>query len=309
MWAGSLDVTKITPVNTSVMANIPTMIKFGADVVKTEPRKFADYFQTSEKPKGFVTLIFGDTASGKTFTSMSFPEPLYIIDTENRASSTKYYNYRHKQINIFEPVQFKTQFTETDIDSFDTYKTIEEINHFIIDFANEVKSGRISKGTLVVDSTTDIWSFVQDWSITELSKKLNSKGEKRADPLLMKMQNQFDWGVPNKKHAEMLGILRSLIKYGIYIVFTAREREAPPDYAQQLKVITMKEKIRAQKDVPFLSDVIINLKKTATTTGTKYMGQIAKFNGLPIPDPVENVTYDTLVRLMDEQEKKLQVKT
>jgi len=138
------------------------------------------YFKNTVKPNAFVTLFFGDTSCGKTYPAMTFPEPIRIIDTENRAILTKAYNFDNKAIDIFEPVQFKTEFTSDNVDPFDSYSTIEEITRFIIDFANEVKKGNIKQGTLVIDSCTDIWTFVQDWGTYELSKRSNAKGV-RAD--------------------------------------------------------------------------------------------------------------------------------
>ena len=286
----------------------PSM-NFNNILVQKVSGTFDSYFsKTIEKPKANVYLFFGDTASGKTFSALSLPSPVYVIDTENRAISTKYYNYKDKEIHIFEPVQLRTEFDSVNNDSFDTYKTIEEINKFIIDFANEVKSGRIKEGTLVIDSVTDIWSFVQDWSMTELSKRFTAKGEKRADPVLMKMQNQFDWGIPNKRHAEMLGILRSLIRYGINIVFTARERDQP-DYVKDTKVQTLRDKIRSQKDVLFLADVIVHLKKFVDVGKVRYLAQIHKLEGLAPPtEQIENITFEKLVKLKEEIEKKIEVR-
>lgn len=260
---------------------------------------FNNYFKQLEKPNSFVTLFFGDSASGKTFTSMSYPTPIYIIDTENRAINTKYYNYNDKDIKIFEPVDFKTKFNEKENDSFDSYTTIENINKFIIDFANEVKEGRITKGTLVIDSVTDIWSFVQDWGTIELGKRITNKGIKRADEITGELNSQFDWKVPNKKHYEMLGILRSLIKHGIYVVFTAREREIP-DYVVQTKPRTLKDVIRSQRDVPFLADIIINLRRE----NTKYMANLIKLNALPIKEEkIENIDFEKIMGLIKKYEE------
>src|SRR3990167_234221 len=121
-----------------------------------EDKSFESFFVKTEKPKAHVTLLVGDTGSGKTYTAMSFPEPIFIIDTESRAMQTKYYNYKDKDIKIFEPIQFKTQYKADDEDPLDSHATIKEISKFIISLANKVKSGEITKGTIIVDSSTDI---------------------------------------------------------------------------------------------------------------------------------------------------------
>ena len=266
------------------------------------------YFKDTIKPIAFVTLFFSDTDCGKTYPSMTFPEPIYVIDTENRAILTKSYNFDNKAINIFEPVQFKTTFDEDNVDPFDSYKTIEQITKFIIDFANQVRQRKIKQGTLVIDSCTDIWTFIQDWGTIELSKRSNKKGA-RADNITGEITTQFDWKVPNKKHFELLGILRSLIKYGIFIVFTARE-EKTPDYAQQQnKNPLLKDIIRAQKDVPFLADIIIQSVKRESQGQVKHYALIKKLRGLPVPTQmIENISYNKIIDLIKQQKEKVDKK-
>ncbi len=260
--------------------------------------EFDNYFKQDGKPKAHVTLLFGDTGSGKTFTAMSFPEPIFVIDTENRAIDTKYYNYKDKKINIFEPVQLKTEFDPKDSDALDTHSTINNIAKFVIDFANQVKQGKIKKGTIIVDSVTDIWSLCQDWGMHELAKYTNKDGSKKADIVLMKVKNQMDWGMINKRHHEILGILRTLIKYGIYIVFTAREAKIP-DYAKE-KTSTVKDKIRSQKDVPFLADIIFHLRKVKGQKETKYWADCHKLSGLEPPtDYLESLTFEKIEKLLE----------
>ncbi|MEK6883857.1 MAG: AAA family ATPase [Nanoarchaeota archaeon] len=280
----------------------PSMLPTMLDAEKPKETDFNNYFKQDDKPKAFVTLLFGDTASGKTFTALTFPEPIYVIDTENRAISTKYYNFKNKDIKIFEPIQLKTDFDPKDSDALDTHATINNISKFVIDFAKQVKEGKITKGTIIVDTVTDIWSLCQDWGIYELAKYTNKEGGKKADTILMRISSQFDWGIINKKHHEILGILRTLIKYGIYVVFTAREQSIP-DYAKE-KTATVKDKIRSQKDVPFLSDVIFNLKKVQGQNTTKYWSQCIKLSGLPTPNEfLENLNFEKISKLLEREEE------
>ncbi len=270
----------------------------GVKLEKKETTDFDKYFKQDDKPKAYVCLFYGDTASGKTFTALTFPEPIYVIDTENRAISTKYYNFKDKNINIFEPVQLKLDFDEQDSDALDTHSTINNISRFVIDFAKQVRDGKIKQGTIIVDTTTDIWSLCQDWGIHELAKYTNKDGTKKADKVLMRVTNQMDWGMINKKHHEILGILRTLIKYGIYVVFTAREAKIP-DYAKD-KTPSTKDKIRSQKDVPFLADVIFRLKKVKSDTETKYWASCEKLSGLDTPSGfIEKLNFQKIDALLN----------
>ena len=252
-----------------------------------------------EKPEAFTTLLFGDTGCGKTYTAFTFPEPIYVIDTEARAISTKYYNFPNKKIFIQEPLEFKTEFDLKDDDPLDTHGTIEKITKLVIDFANRVKSEEIKGGTMVIDSTTDLWFLIQDWGVYELSKYTNKDGTKKADIMMMRVGNQLDWKLMNKRHLILVNILKQLNKYGIYVVFTARE-DNPPEYAQKVANVEVKDKIRAQKDLPFVADVIINLKKQVVQGQLiKYMGFIEKLSGKPRPvQPLENPTYEKIQNLL-----------
>jgi len=88
---------------------------------------------------------------------------------------------------------------------------------------------------------------------------------------------------------------------------TAREKETP-DYVKD-KPQSTKDIIRSQKDVPFLADIIIHLKKVIGVNQTKYWGHVIKLSGLSPPsDLVESMTFEKLIKLIDEQEKKLEVK-
>ena len=251
-----------------------------------------------EKPKGFTTLIFGDTSTGKTYTAFTWPEPIFVIDTEARAIHTKHYNFKDKRIIIKEPLEFKTEFSSKDEDPLDTHKTIETITKLVIDFANKVKRGEITQGTLVLDSASDLWSLIQDWGVYELAKYTNKDGTKKADIMMMRVGNQLDWKIMNKRHTELVNILRQLNKYGIYIIFTARE-DNPPEYAIKSMNVEVKYKIRSQKDLPFVADVVLNMKKTQQGQTIKYMGFVEKLSGKPRPiQPIELPTFEKIQELL-----------
>lgn len=267
---------------------------------ETEVNKkaFKDYFKRSSSKEAFVSLFYGDSSSGKTYTSLTFPKPLYIIDTENRADSNRKYNFPDADIHIFEPVEFKTDFDPKDDDALDIHKTIENITKFIIDYANEVKSGNIKGGTLVLDSCTDFWTYVQDWGINELAKRINKDGTKKADPIMMKINNQLDWGFITARHRNIIGTLKSLTNYNINIVFTAREKTIP-EYIVKTGDNTLKDKIRCQMDLPFDADVIFNLKKVVNGNNVSYKAYCEKLGAKQTNMlPIELINYEKIKELM-----------
>lgn len=211
------------------------------------------YF-VNKKPEAFVTLLYGDSGSGKTYTAMTFPEPLTIIDTENRAINTTD-NFKDKEINIVCPMKIKDIIKKNER-PLDEHATIEELKNFMVDYVNYIKENDIKKGTIVIDSVSDLWTWIQMWGVYELSKKINKDGSSKADPFTLHVKNQLDWRLMNTAHYDIVNILRSLIFRGIHVVFTAREEKIPEHVKENA---TNKDRIRSQKDIPFLADTIWRL--------------------------------------------------
>lgn len=252
---------------------------------------------------GIVCLLFGDSSSGKTYVSQTFPEPIYIIDTEQRAIKTKWEHFNNKEIHIVDPYEINTIPGQSN-DCFDTHATIENITRTIIWYSNEVKSGRIKGGTLVIDSVSDIWKHVMEWGMIELSHYTNKDGSKKADLMLMRINNQTDWRICNKRFDEIAGsVLRRLLPYGINIVLTAREEQVPQYVVEKLghQEITLKDKIRGHKDVPFLADVIFNLKKIENkeTGMIRYAAKLEKLGAKKIQTQIiTDLDYEKIKELM-----------
>lgn len=236
---------------------------------KTKQEQKVDNITSDIKNKKFVTLLYGDAGTGKTYISLTFPAPILFIDTENRADLTKHALFKEKDIKIVEPVSLKTEITKTMDDVFDEVQSLDNLTSAIAEFVKEITEGKRKSGTIVIDSTSDIWSWIQSWMFSKLSKMTTKTGTTRANEDLQTVSSQLDWKMANNKHETIVKVLRSLTSKGIYVVFTAKEKSAP-EYVTTKP--TAKEKIRAQKDLPFIADVIINLKKE----DNKYIGIVEK---------------------------------
>lgn len=264
--------------------------------------------QTNFNNLGVVCLLYGDTSAGKSFASMSFPEPITVIDTEGRAFMTAAHLFRNKKIDVKSVVEFKTEFDENDNDPRDTYKIIENITKEIITFANKVKSGEIPRGsTFVIDSVTDVWSDAQDWGIHKLAMYVDKKGNKRADEMLMRINNQTDWRIINKKYSEIIGIVRHLAyTHGINVVLTAR-MSSPPEYLIKAGEVSNKDTIRAQKDTPFMVDYVWKLQKKQINGKTVRVATCEKFSIFDDVklEQVQDLDYDKMKELIKIQYNKI----
>jgi hypothetical protein len=170
-----------------------------------------------------------------------------------------------------------------------------------------VKEGKIKQGTVVLDSLTDLWSWIQYWGTMRLAKK------NKIDPDTLGVKVQLDWKLMNGKHYRLITAMRGLLDYGINVVGTAREQKTPSYLKSQEEArnIPVKDRIRAQKDVLFWFSSIINLYKkpyrdpTTKKTFNKYYAKIEKLETLDVSNEIiENLNYEKLKNLISEERKK-----
>ena len=276
--------SKIAPPSTKVDGKV-----FEEILTKPQP--------VSDMKTGIDVLLYGDTNVGKTYCSMTFPEPIFVIDTEKRAEKSKKYHYPGKDIRIFDPVTIKDDYVD-DEDAIDYAASIDNITNFVVALNRKIQSGEITQGTLVVDSLTDIWKWVQEWGKVRLAKK------GKLDRELMSIKNQFDWGIMNGKNARLMMLFKHVTRKGLNFVGTARETNVP-DYVQANQTAKLPtEKIRVQKDVPFVFSSILNLKlrriKTPTGFNTKYLTDVVKLDTLDYNQPpIENIDFEKIKGMLE----------
>jgi len=261
-------------------------------------KSFNEYFLTQTKiDKGFVTLLYGDSETGKTYISCTFPEPIIFIDTEFRAINTKLLQFPNKDIRIYNPLEITEEMKDKDLDGVDIAKSIDNIAKFMTTYYKEVKEGRIVSGTLVLDSMTDIWSFIQEWGFQQLARYTEKKtGKPKADTLLQRVEQRFDWKVMNNRHSKILLMSLALKKYGIYTVYTARE-EVVPDYVTGA---TETRHIRVQKDLPFRSDVRFRLENAIYKGKIAHLAHCKKLLTYdPDPYPIKNLTFEKIIDIIN----------
>lgn len=106
--------------------------------------------------RGIFALYFGEPGTGKTFNAASYPGPMLLLDTENRASIALSYRRTigedvDKAINIYAPR------TMTDLrDAVEWFSSTKEFK----DASKSVEPGNAP--TLVIDSATALMGFAED---------------------------------------------------------------------------------------------------------------------------------------------------
>lgn len=176
---------------------------------KTE-YNFDDLFKPSVDLKvlnKYQLAIYGKEGVGKTHLSLTAPGEKLVIDTEGNAK--RIINFFDKdvqeQTKIFEIANYLTE--DGDIDYSKAISIFETAVKGIVEYTE----GR-AKGTIIIDSMTDIWSWYGYWLSEKPDVRHLSSGQVA----------RLEWHTANKHHAKMLQMLDST---GWNIVFTGRARE------------------------------------------------------------------------------------
>lgn len=251
-----------------------------------------------EERDGHVWLISGGQGTGKTYTTQSsFPEPIFVIDTELRADITAN-ELPDRDIRIFEPGSISFEDVDPDNpleDAIDVTRSLDNINNAVVQLVKGYKEGEIEGGTVLMDSATDLWSWCQEWGKQRLMR------ENEVNEATFRLDNQFDWGMIKNKHARILNGLTTLSKkYGAEVVFTAREKEIP-DYADG----GGEHYIKVENRVPFAAEVQFRMTTEVRKGKNRHIADFSNgklgANNQPTGEIVDP-TYDQLIKALSDGE-------
>lgn len=261
-----------------------------------EEKGHEDLFtEVEDRRQTFTWLLYGGQNSGKTYTSMTFPEPVFIIDTELRSDITAE-QFPGRDIRIFEPGKISFDDVDPDNpleDAIDVPGSLDNINQAVISLVNGYREGDIEGGTVVLDSVTDLWDWSQEWGKQRLMRKNNID---RAD---FSLDNQMDWGIIKQKHNKILTGVRTLSKkYDAEVVLTAREKKRP-DYVEG----GGEHYIKCEKTVPFWAEVTARFTKEVRKGQTRHVATFDKLaaNNAPSGELVDP-TYSDMRQVVDDGE-------
>lgn len=225
-------------------------------------------------------MVWGDPSVGKTYFALSFPEPIYVIDTEfGVAPVTRH--FPDKEIFIHEAAILDPSTDEPDVDA-----SLKSLEKAIAQLKN------IEKGTIVIDSGTDIWQWLGAWVEQQARKsgKITSAGTPQ----------RLEWGRANLRWRQL--ILRLMAK-PVHFVITAQVAEEYDSRGQQ----TGNYKPRVQKQTPHMCDIILAMERKYVKKGKgpaeeKYIATMEKCRfqrGMDME--LEDVTFDKLAEALKDK--------
>ena len=268
-----------------------------ADTKKVEKAKAVEVKKPSDlftpikevnQRRGLKVMIWGDTECGKTYFALSFPEPIYVISTEFGVSQLQHH-FPDKDIRIMECSE---PYTETpgkaDEDepfAIDPVRSLEKV-----ELATEALKD-VTKGTIVIDSVSDIWSWLGMWLHYNAQTSTSKKSGKE-------FMMRTEWQHANAKYR---WLIMRLLSRPCHVVFTSRSGAVYDSNGN----LTAQTKAKAQGESAYYVDVYIKAQKrpmpveengkVTSRMVTKRMATLEKcrFNAVNNLQ-VENLTFDNL---------------
>ena len=221
--------------------------KKGSNVPK---KALEDIFKPSENLEiddGLKIGVYSRSKMGKTHLGTSAAEfstrgPVYIIDTENNVKKETKRLPLEMQQRIF--VSEVLKLDDDDSDKVDLVKSMEllfeatDVLTDVIQHSNKDETG-MSRGTVVIDSGTDVWKWLGIWLDEVADTKSNRDGS----------MPRYEWGKANKRYTEFMYML---LNSNWNVIMTFRSEGAVSDKGEDLGF----NKARWQKDTDFWLDLI-----------------------------------------------------
>ena len=155
---------------------------------------------------GLKVAVYGDTETGKTHFALTFPEPIYVIDTEYGTEPLLWKQpFKDKEIYVTHVVELDKE-GKVDID-----RTIERVEWAMQAIVRNLPS-KVEQlepvATIVIDSVSDIWSWLIDWLDKHATRRL-----KDGKPMTT------EFGIINDKYRNLI---YAAISRAAHVVLTAK---------------------------------------------------------------------------------------
>lgn len=210
----------------------------------------SELFTSADKyvhKRGLKIGVYGPPESSKTYFCCTCPGDVMLLDTEF-GSYPVAKKFKDKTINIADITVINQQ--TDDIDSNASIARAEIALKTIKD---------MQKGTVCIDSVSDIWSWMGSW--LEETASLRSK---KTGKML-----QLEWGKANARYRNMIV---KLLSKPVHVVLTAQQKSVYTSGGQATDMVEPSW----QKLTPYWVDIVVRLEKTFSTSGTYYNGYIEK---------------------------------
>lgn len=206
---------------------------------------------TVDSRRGVKLLVWGEPEVGKTFFALSCPEPIYVISTEFGVHQNLHH-FKNKDIRIMEcsepyaekPIDQKGQVNDEPFEADPVASLLK------VEAATEALKD-ITQGTIVVDSVSDIWSWLATWMKYHADMKQSAKGKE--------YMMRTEWQDANAKYR---WLIMRLLSRPCHVVLTSRSGAV---YDSTGNATTM-TKAKAQGETSYFIDISVHMQKMVMPT-------------------------------------------
>jgi len=249
------------------------LVKKELDIPK--PEDFFTPLQRIKHTGGLKVGIYGKPETGKTYFALTCPPPVYVIDTEFAAKKVARVHFPEKRIFIAEVTHI-----DPITDQPDPIRSLENVEKAIAAIA----STNIERGTIVIDTVTDIWQWICAW-LEQVATRRTQSGQ----------PYRFEYGLANERYRQI--IVRLLAK-PVHVVLTAHESPIYDEKGQEIPGLTQG---KWQKQTPHWVDIVLHAQKrfNASLKRWQYVTTIEKCRfkrGLNAQ--IEDITFQKLVNFL-----------
>jgi hypothetical protein len=225
-----------------------------------------------DSKKGLKVMVWGAAGVGKSYFGMTFPEPVYVIDTDGGAPQLleQFPDKDIRIMDITEPYAEKDSKKKKDPLS----ETDPIVSLLKFDKATWLLKD-VTHGTIVLDSVTDIWEWMGAWMDLNADKFTQSGQMMRTE-----------WGKANAKYTWMM---KRLTSRPCNLVLTAKHKSVYDDKGKE----TSQRIFAAQKFTDYIPDVVIHLEKI-TTPSINQVGKIIGTKTERVGTIIKNRFFDDL---------------
>jgi len=233
--------------------------------------------------EGLKVGIYGLPNSGKTHFAMTAPRPIFMIDTEFGARLVaEKFDYKD-EILIFEALQLDE--TTADVDPIRSLVEVEKAMRAIVKYVNDNPSVR---GTIVIDSASDIWNWLGIWLEEEGAERFTKTGQ------IMRTE----WGKANKRY---MALIYKMLRSKWNVILTGKVQEVYSEKGEPTGMV----KARWQKDTEHWLDIVMraDVRINPQTTQPVRTFTITKCRAWNLTGMLTNPTWSDLVQFIEERAK------
>ncbi|MFA5248422.1 MAG: AAA family ATPase [Dehalococcoidales bacterium] len=222
--------------------------------------------------------LYGLPKTGKTHLAITARKPVYIIDTEKSSNLLLQMlsEEDRKDIHVLDVMEYTDKRDgKSNLNLTMSLELIEDA----IEALHDIALVSPVKGTIVLDSASDLWDFLKSWLNEDVDDKKVTK-----DGRMM----QVEWSKPNARYTETM---RLLIKAGWNVILTFRAEEVFGSKGERLGVY----KPKGQKDTLFWVDQIVEMQQIGNNHILRFHGgRFGDLQGSELTNPAWKDLIDFL---------------